>query len=376
MSAGDSDGHAKGDHASRLVGVLAGLAGVALVGLLDWMTGTEISLSILYLLPIGLTVWFAGQAAGVAVSLLAAGVWLTLDLQGGSLYSHPVIPYWNALVRLGFFLLTTFLLSRVRFLTTNLEAIIKERTAALEAEIAQRRQAEREVAEISHQEQERIAHEVHDHLGTYLAGLAFRAKVLAESLERHALPEADDARQLVAFVNEAGSQARNLARLLAPVDATAGGLAAGLSRLGAELESLFGITCPVEGAKDLPPLTDEQGRQLYRIAQEAARNAVQHAKAQLVEITLGREQDDLKLVVRNDGLPWSPSDAPRDGLGLRIMRYRAGILGGTLTLEAEPGGRTAVVCRVPLQFDSTLCAQSSSDPAPLGYEQDSRPGGG
>src|SRR6266498_2811107 len=107
--------------ARTLIGLLAALTGVGLVALLDWSTGVEVSISIFYLAPIGLAVWFAGVWCGVCMSILAASVWLLLDVRGGSVYSHPFIPYWNALVRLGFFLLATFLLDRVRALTTNLK---------------------------------------------------------------------------------------------------------------------------------------------------------------------------------------------------------------------------------------------------------------
>jgi PAS domain S-box-containing protein len=119
------------------------LSGVGLVALIDWSTGTEISTSIFYLAPIGLAVWFARAAGGVCVSLIAASVWLLLDVHGGNVYSHQVIPYWNALVRLGFFLLATYLLDRVRALTTNLKALVEERTAALAAEVEQHKQAEK-----------------------------------------------------------------------------------------------------------------------------------------------------------------------------------------------------------------------------------------
>src|SRR6185436_3219987 len=81
------------------------------------------------------------------VSIIAAAVWLLLDVRGGNIYSHPYIPYWNALVRLGFFLLATFLLDRVRALTANLKTLVNERTAALAAEVERHKQAEKAARE-------------------------------------------------------------------------------------------------------------------------------------------------------------------------------------------------------------------------------------
>jgi PAS domain S-box-containing protein len=216
-------------------------------------------------------------------------------------------------------------------------------------DISERRQLEQELARISSHEQERIAHELHDHLGAYLAGIAFRFKSLAETLDRLAIPEAANAQQLVGQVNEGIDLVRNYARLLAPVDLEVGGLQAGLSQLGKEMEAAFRIECRVEVATDLPPLTPEQSMQLYRIAQEAIRNAIQHGNARLVTISVLCEPNHLKLIISNDGKPWSPNPQRKGGLGLRIMRHRAVNIGGTLILPADSADFTSVTCLLPLR---------------------------
>lgn len=228
-------------------------------------------------------------------------------------------------------------------------------------DVTERKRLEREIAGISQHEQQRLAHELHDRLGSYLAGVAFRVKTLAERLRQRGVPEADEAIHLVNLVNEGTNQVRNFAHLLSPVEIAEGGIAVGLSRLGAEMETLFGITCQVNVAPDLPLLTDEQGLQLYRIAQEAARNAVQHGKARNVEISVHHEPRLLIQSIRNDGQAWNRPKQSKNGLGLRIMRYRAGILGGTLAVQSDPDGQTAVVCQVPLR--STALPQTIPAPA-------------
>lgn len=94
-------------------GVLLGLLLVLLLGVLDYLSGPEISFAIFYLLPIYLVTWFIGRWPGVIASVISALVWLLADLLAGHAYSHPMIPYWNSLVRLCFFLLTTYLLSEL-----------------------------------------------------------------------------------------------------------------------------------------------------------------------------------------------------------------------------------------------------------------------
>ena len=94
--------------------LLAGYSLIALIGLLDYLVGYEISLSLFYLIPIGLLAWFAGARHGVMAALLGALVWLTADLAAGHAYSQPAIYYWNTFVRLGFFLIVTLLLARLK----------------------------------------------------------------------------------------------------------------------------------------------------------------------------------------------------------------------------------------------------------------------
>jgi len=215
-------------------------------------------------------------------------------------------------------------------------------------DVSERIQLEQEVARISSHEQERIAHELHDHLGAYLAGIAFRFKSLAENLQRRAIPEAATAQQLVGQINDGIDLVRNFARLLAPVDLESGGLTAGLSQLAKEMENAFRIECRVEVATELPPLTTEQSMQLYRIAQEATRNAIQHGKARLVSISVRCEPNGLILTISNEGKPWSLTPERAGGMGLRIMRHRAANIGGTFTILCDSADCTSVICRLPI----------------------------
>lgn len=87
-----------------------GLALLAVVGIVDFITGPEISVSILYLIPVALVSWYAEKPAGYVISIASAVVWLVIDQVSINSYSNPLIASWNGLVRLMFFSLTAYLL--------------------------------------------------------------------------------------------------------------------------------------------------------------------------------------------------------------------------------------------------------------------------
>ncbi len=119
------------------VGIVC-VAGIAAIGVLDYLTGPEIGLSPLYLLPISFAAWRGGRRAGLAASFCAAAAWLAADV-APSHYSHPAIAYWNALVRLIMFSAVSLLISHVRRLADSLKEKVADETAALTAEIDRHR---------------------------------------------------------------------------------------------------------------------------------------------------------------------------------------------------------------------------------------------
>lgn len=87
---------------------------LVLVGIGDYLTGAEISFSVFYLLPISLVAWFTDKWMGILFSTIAAIIWFFSDTLTGHLYSHFLIPYWNAFVRLCIFVIISYLLSKIK----------------------------------------------------------------------------------------------------------------------------------------------------------------------------------------------------------------------------------------------------------------------
>jgi len=117
---------------SRTTIITTGLVLVVILGVLDWVSGHEVSFSIFYLAPIILVTWFTERQWGYAVASIGALVWLGADIMSGHGFTHPLIPFWNALMRLGFFLIVVTLLARLKLSYEEQTRIARELRESLE----------------------------------------------------------------------------------------------------------------------------------------------------------------------------------------------------------------------------------------------------
>jgi len=343
-------GHRRSRQVNRLVRLglwCIAIASVALLGLVDYVTGPEISLSIFYLIPTGFCAWYVGPAGAAIVAIGSALAWLLADLATNHAYTHPAIAYWNSLVRLGFFSVVVYLLTAFKRLKAGLEATVEERTAALNAEVLERSRIEHAVLEIGRQERQRIAHDLHDDLGQRLTCAALKAKMLEQDLAAAFPPQSAAAAEITRLLNEGTQHVRRLARGLDPVDVEANGLTAALERLTKETEKLCNVRCGFTYNQTKPQLNRSASLNLYRIAQEALNNAVRHGKARSINVELVVDPTDVWLRIADDGIGCDPEEKSAEGMGMRIMRYRAGVLGGVLTVRSGALHGTLVECRVP-----------------------------
>lgn len=216
----------------------------------------------------------------------------------------------------------------IRQLNAELEQRVQVRTAELREQISARLRLEEEILHISEREQRRIGQDLHDDLGQQLAGTWMLADVLLRTLEEEKSPSQAEAKKLGLLLEKALAHTRTLARGLHPVAPEQGGFAQALQTLAKHSCELFGIHCQFE-IRDLPSIADDTtSTHLYRIVQEAISNAVKHGHARKVLIRLYRS--GLSITDNGSGLQ---QPASSDGMGLRIMRYRAGMLGGKLTIR-------------------------------------------
>jgi signal transduction histidine kinase len=307
------------ENRSRFVLIAIAFLIIAVIGLVDYLTGHEISFSVFYLLGVALAVWFIGNWFGAFVSVLSVAVWVAGDIASGARFSSPLIPIWNAAILLAFYLVVVWLLASLRSFHQNLEGQVGQRTAALTKAMSERERLERELLEISEREQRRIGQDLHDGLCQHLTGATLAGQVLEEKLAALNLAEAVDANKVVEIIEEGINLSRRLAEGLYPVEMEADGLMLALEEFAATDSELFKISCRFEC--DSPVLIHDPATagHLYRIAQEAAGNAIKHGKARNILIRLDVSEESTVLSVKDAGTGL-PEPLPENrGLGLRIM---------------------------------------------------------
>lgn len=200
-----------------------------------------------------------------------------------------------------------------------------------------------EVVGISTRERLRIGQDLHDDLGQHLTGLAFLARDLGRTLadEGHA-SAASELRELELIANLAVKKTRHIARGVQPPTLEQGGLQGALEELARDVEELFGLSVELDVEDGPETASTAEASHLFRIAQEGTTNAARHGGGTRAEITWKALDARRRLTVRDNGAGFDERKTT-PGLGLRIMRYRARLLGGELEIRSDDEGTTVQV---------------------------------
>ena len=205
---------------------------------------------------------------------------------------------------------------------------------------------EREVLEISDNERRRIGHDVHDSLGQRLTAAALATNALAGALRKDAPALAGQAEEIGRELRDAITDARSISHGLAPVDLIDDGLMTALGRLADDTSRASNIRCIFECEPAVCVTNPEIAGHLYRIAQEAVANALKHASATEIRIGLARRDGSLLLEVEDDGEGFDNASVSGEGIGLRVMEYRARLIDASFEIGTAPAGGTRVLSRV------------------------------
>ena len=325
---------------------------VGLVGYVDYLTGYDRPLLLFYLVPISLATWFGNLLLGLIIAIAGIAAWMWSDVAAGI----PALRFWNVAMALASFALFAGMLSKLRTLVRELDQRVLERTAALEREVAERQRLDREIARVADRERRRLGQDLHDRLGQHLTGTALAAQVLKEKLGTKSAPEAAEAEKLVRYVEEGIDLTRNLARGFFSPELEADGLSVALEGLAENISERFAINCIFHGGDSIPVRDSAVATQLYRIAQEAVTNAAKHAAAENIDIRVTVNGSELALAITDDGVGIPDKLPDSKGLGLRLMRHGAALIGATLSVQRHGGKGTAAICklRIPNQSESSI----------------------
>jgi len=238
----------------------------------------------------------------------------------------------------------------------ELEARVQQRTtelksanAKLQASITERKRLENELLEITEKERRRIALDLHDDLGQKLSGIALMTKGLELKLKKLKAEPAEEAARIHELIQEAMTHASDLAHDLATLDLEQKTLPQALADLAAHAQEMFGMNCQFSSRGTAPALEPSTVMQLYKIAQEALTNAIKHGKAKRVVIGLTTDPKKMVLTIQNDGVPFPDLQGRSSGMGLRIMNYRANLVGASVEIKAKGAQGTIVTCELALE---------------------------
>ena len=217
--------------------------------------------------------------------------------------------------------------------------------AGLIMDLSTQQTLQREILAIPAREQQRIGEELHDGLGQQLTGLSMLAQSL---LNKATKPEHELATQLASGLHEALTQVRALSRGLMPVQIYADGFMMSLQEITENIEQQSQIPIKLQIDDVVLLFDDITATHLYRIVQESLNNAVKHANASQIEVSLKIEQDHgvLQIIDNGIGIPLNLEDS--SGLGLSIMRHRCGLFDGEITINPAGNRGTKVCCRFPI----------------------------
>ncbi len=241
-----------------------------------------------------------------------------------------------------------YVMATLRDATPQKEAqkILKRSKAELEDQVLRRtaeiRKLQKEILEISETEQKRIGQDLHDGPSQTMTAVAYKAQLLGKILAQKNPDQAELAGEIVELASGAMDQLRGLARGLYPVELERHGLGPALEELARVMEAQSKIPCRVEKEGSIS-FRHDKAIQVYRIAQEAVNNAVKHARPKSIRIGISQKSGKLRLTVSDDGIGIRTQKAGM-GMGLDIMRYRAGMISANFDVEPGPDGGTIVSC--------------------------------
>lgn len=211
-------------------------------------------------------------------------------------------------------------------------------------EVTEQVEMERRMVAVLEEQQERIGRDLHDSVGQHLTGIRMLSSNLAG---RYFEPEDagyELAQKVASFAQEASQHVRDIYRGLAPPQIFQDGLVVALEELVYSIDAIPDISCHFEHDHETDIRDHETKLQFFRIAQEATNNALKHAQAATIKISLGKDKNRVVMIVQDDGQGFDNAKLDGKSLGLYSMKHRAQSVRADFFIDATLGKGTAVKC--------------------------------
>ena len=342
--------------------VFTGLILLALIGLMDFITGVEISFSVFYLVPISIVTWYTNKNFGLALSVLGTAMWVFADIQELSRYASPAIPYWNGLVRFSFFTIVVILISELKTFKDNLEEKVAEKTSDLIKEINERKKTTDELKHksehlsdltkrlqnVREEENTRIAREIHDELGQSLTAIKMELMWICKKNSNNS-KLVQGLLLICETVDDTIKNVRKISANLRPKVLDQLGFLPAIEWQVKAFSRRTKIKCELDINSNLE-LNPIASSTLFRIFQESLTNIARHSKASKIKLSLEvNGNDSLIMRIKDNGVGISNGfNSKKPSLGILGMKERALSLGGFLNVEKIPNGGTEVTVNIPI----------------------------
>lgn len=210
---------------------------------------------------------------------------------------------------------------------------------------------EKSIMETGEKERQKIGNDLHDDLCPHLIGIEGLTKVLKRKVQGYSDDAGTLSDKITELIREAISKTRRLARGLCPAYFDYG-LESSLRELVANTKLLYQVGCTLECRKIVDMHDPMIVINMYHIAGEAVQNAIRHGKADQIVIELDVEGGNIRLSIRDNGIGMANS-TDASGMGIRIMTYRAKLVGASFSIESVKGNGTTVLLTLPYSAAST-----------------------
>ncbi|MBN2298554.1 MAG: PAS domain S-box protein [Deltaproteobacteria bacterium] len=232
----------------------------------------------------------------------------------------------------------------IRHVTISAERIMLYNEPCIIAtieDITEKKILEKEILRISEQERQIIGQDLHDDLAPHLIGIEVMSELLKKKLEKNIVPSTSEVEKIRCLIEEAIIKTRRLSRGLCPVFLADHGLESLLQEMASNIQEVHGITCSFDYQESILVEDISVCTHIYYIVHEAVYNAIKHGQANRVNIDLLYDNDVVTLRIEDDGSGMYHEDIPH-GMGLKIMNFRANMIGADLHIESGPDTGTLI----------------------------------